>query len=579
MRTGEVKAHPDSVHVPTQHLISVTARNTLPRRATPPPPPTCRREGECKWRLTSSQTLHGSRCPATPSRRRSGPSAATLGTRTRWRPAPLSCARVSGKGTSTTPRSEAIPCPHVRKSRPSPIGGGVGEGTRETLRDNCSAPSSRGAGEERGWVSCPRPDHTPPLFQASDLNLVGHGGAGRGTFQATGRKEDTQASRLHGLWRVAKFVSFPSHARVERAALGKRETPHPWPRGHSCLQGGADGFSTAPSPALRPPRGSHAPGESPESPQRRPAPSLAGSSGGGGGVCVVCTTASARTLRGATSAAFPGRGLSRSRPGAARRDAASSTRNGAPLGRRRGWRFRSFRDLRARRKQGRRLRERRLRSRGSDALAVSASVPLAPLRPRGPASAPPPTPQQFLVPPVPQHAELRAPWLPHQHPPPHPVTRAPASPRTRGAARSQRPEHAGSALGCENRHPHPAGPLSQPGSPASCAATAARDPPPSRLPLSCLFRSTNNFCSDAGSLGPWRPLLPAPPSGYENSKQLADLRADQLRLPPTPAFRSNPAAAASKISLRAGLGGGGDFSRRGCLRSKEPLHAPSSPPK
>lgn len=45
MRTGEVKAHPDSVHVPTQHLISVTARNTLPRRATPPPPPTCRREG------------------------------------------------------------------------------------------------------------------------------------------------------------------------------------------------------------------------------------------------------------------------------------------------------------------------------------------------------------------------------------------------------------------------------------------------------------------------------------------------------------------------------------------------------
>lgn len=191
----------------------------------------------------------------------------------------------------------------------------------------------------------------------------------------------------------------------------------------------------------------------------------------------------------------------------------------------------------------------------------------------------PPTPQQFLVPPVPQHAELRAPWLPHQHPPPHPVTRAPASPRTRGAARSQRPEHAGSALGCENRHPHPAGPLSQPGSPASCAATAARDPPPSRLPLSCLFRSTNNFCSDAGSLGPWRPLLPAPPSGYENSKQLADLRADQLRLPPTPAFRSNPAAAASKISLRAGLGGGGDFSRRGCLRSKEPLHAPSSPPK
>lgn len=296
----------------------------------------------------------------------------------------------------------------------------------------------------------------------------------------------------------------------------------------------------------------------------------------------MCTTARARTLRGTTSAALPGHSLSRSPPGVARRDAASSTRNGAPQGRRQGWRFRSFRDLRARRKQGRRLRDRRLHSRGSDARAVSASVPLSPLRARGPASAPPPRPpQQFLVPPAPHHAERRAPGLPHQQPPLLPVTPAPASPGARGSGRRSL-----SAPGARrfyprlrNRHPRPDGPLSQPGSPASCAATAARDPPPSWLPLSCLFRSTNNFCSDAGSLGPWRPLLPAPPSGYENSKQLADLRADQLLLPPTPAFRSNPAAAASKISLRAGLGGGGDFSRRGCLRSKEPLHAPSSPPK
>lgn len=158
----------------------------------------------------------------------------------------------------------------------------MGEGTRETLRDNCSAPSSRGAGEERGWVSRPRPAHTPPLFQASDLNLVGYGGGRRGTFQATGWGEDTKVRRLHRVWRAAKFVSFPSHAGVARAALGKRETPHPWPRGHSCLQGGADGFSTALSLALRPPQGSHAPGESPKSRQRRPAPSLAGSSGGGG---------------------------------------------------------------------------------------------------------------------------------------------------------------------------------------------------------------------------------------------------------------------------------------------------------
>lgn len=69
------------------------------------------------------------------------------------------------------------------------------------------------------------------------------------------------------------------------------------------------------------------------------------------------------------------------------------------------------------------------------------------------------------------------------------ITSAPPSLQARGAARSQRPESAGSTFGCESRRPAPpppgpARPLSQPGSPASCAATAARDPPPSRLPLS-----------------------------------------------------------------------------------------------
>lgn len=45
-RTGVMEAHPDSVHVAAQHLISVTARNTLPRRATSPPLPTCGGRGE-----------------------------------------------------------------------------------------------------------------------------------------------------------------------------------------------------------------------------------------------------------------------------------------------------------------------------------------------------------------------------------------------------------------------------------------------------------------------------------------------------------------------------------------------------
>lgn len=214
-------------------------------------------------------------------------------------------------------------------------------------------------------------------------------------------------------------------------------------------------------------------------------------------------------------------------------------------------------------------------------------------RPRGlrvgPAIATPVWGARFCTPPPPPRnpsSRPRRTTRSSEHAGSHPspsITRAPSSPRARAplalSARSTPvpPSAAKAAAPC---HPRPARPLSQPGSPASCAATAARDPPPSRLPLSCLFRSTNNFCSDAGSLGPRRPLLPAsPPSGYENSKQLADLRADQLWLPPTPAFRSNLAAAASKISLRAGLGGGRDLSGRGCLRSKEPLHAPSSPPK
>lgn len=62
-RTGVMKAHPDSVHVAAQHLISVTARIALPWGATLPPLPTCRgAAGGCKWRLLLSQTLLSTRC-------------------------------------------------------------------------------------------------------------------------------------------------------------------------------------------------------------------------------------------------------------------------------------------------------------------------------------------------------------------------------------------------------------------------------------------------------------------------------------------------------------------------------------
>lgn len=154
----------------------------------------------------------------------------------------------------------------------------------------------------------------------------------------------------------------------------------------------------------------------------------------------------------------------------------------------------------------------------------------------GPTPVPPhattPPPQRSPVPPVRHHAELRARWLQPQSLHNSRASLAPGSGRHSLSGPST-PVPSSAAKAAAPCHPRPARPLSQPGFPASCAATAARDPPPSRLPLSCLFRSTNNFCSDAGSLGPRRPLLPAsPPSGYENSKQLADLRADQLRLPP-----------------------------------------------
>lgn len=135
--------------------------------------------------------------------------------------------------------------------------------------------------------------------------------------------------------------------------------------------------------------------------------------------------------------------------GVAPRDAPSPMRNGAPLGRRRGWRFRSFRDLRSRRKQGRRLQERRLHSWGSDARAASASVPLSPREPAS-VSLPPP-PHDSLSRPC---RTTRSSERPGSHTGPS-ITSAPPSLRAWGAARSQRPESASSTFGCESRRPAP----------------------------------------------------------------------------------------------------------------------------
>lgn len=60
--------------------------------------------------------------------------ASPLGTRTSWRPAPLSCYLVAGKRTSTAPRAEAIPPPPPPEELPFPDGRGAGNFARRLFR-------------------------------------------------------------------------------------------------------------------------------------------------------------------------------------------------------------------------------------------------------------------------------------------------------------------------------------------------------------------------------------------------------------------------------------------------------------
>lgn len=143
-----------------------------------------------------------------------------------------------------------FPCPYLRKELPFPDGGAERRGKlyKTTV--------PRGAEEGRGWVSHPRPDHSPPLLQTSDLNLVDYGG---GEHFGPLVRVTSKSGVLKDFGRVAKFVSFLSHDGVERATLRKRETFHSRPRGHSCLSGWVEGFSTAPSPTLWSPHGPYPP--------------------------------------------------------------------------------------------------------------------------------------------------------------------------------------------------------------------------------------------------------------------------------------------------------------------------------
>lgn len=168
MRTGKVKAHPNSVHVPTQHLISVTARNTLPWRATPPPPPTCRREGVMQMASHIVPDCTASAAAAL-SRRRSGASDTTLGTEYAGGPRPAPAPGSREEELPPQPVPGPFPPTLKRVKPPFPRLRG---GNARNFAGSCSLLSSGGAGEERRWVTRPKRDHTAPLFQASDLNLV-----------------------------------------------------------------------------------------------------------------------------------------------------------------------------------------------------------------------------------------------------------------------------------------------------------------------------------------------------------------------------------------------------------------------
>lgn len=186
----------------------------------------------------------------------------------------------------------------------------------------------------------------------------------------------------------------------------------------------------------------------------------------------MCTTTPAGALSGRhTAAALP--------PEFALRDAASPRVMGHPQDADRdGGSGRSWICVQ-RRKQGRRLQERCLYSQGSDDRAFSASVPLSPLLPgRDPAPITPhatPSPTAISRP---ARAAPRGARHLGSNPSPS-ITRAPPSPQAQDATRS--------TARVRRFHPllrkpppratRPAGRPSQPGFPASCAATAARDPP------------------------------------------------------------------------------------------------------
>lgn len=108
---------------------------------------------------------------AAPSRRLSGASDTTLGTEyaggPRPAPAPGSGSREEELPPQPVPGPFAPALKRVKPPFPRLRGGNA-----RNFAGSCSLPSSGGAREERRWVTRPKRDHTAPLFQASDLNLV-----------------------------------------------------------------------------------------------------------------------------------------------------------------------------------------------------------------------------------------------------------------------------------------------------------------------------------------------------------------------------------------------------------------------
>lgn len=150
-----MKAHPDSVHVAAQHLISVTARMRFRGGRHPRP---CQHAG-VQWGGDANGVSCCPRLCSAPAAGYSGLKCSVWNTNTR-RPGCPSCSRVIVKGANAPALASRLFPPPSPPEKPPFLNWAVWGGVQETLQDNCSVPLR----EKRGWLSRPRLAHTTTLF-------------------------------------------------------------------------------------------------------------------------------------------------------------------------------------------------------------------------------------------------------------------------------------------------------------------------------------------------------------------------------------------------------------------------------